>query len=137
MKEAKEYHKVIKKAKKIFYRNKIRKERTRKIILSIKRWHKSTGTFRSIPLKDKLYPDNPPATTTSEKKEILILNLITKHTEAGDIPIDTAKVSRSSFYFPEISKEEVREIMLRAGNTAPGKDEGLTAILQYAWPPIE
>lgn len=42
-----------------------------------------------------------------------------------------------SFYFPEISKEEVRETILREGNTAPGKDEVPIAILKYTWPLIE
>lgn len=138
LKEAKKkYHKVIEKAKKIFYRDKIEKARTSKDIFSITRRHKSTGTFRSIPLKDPLFPNNPPATTTSGKRELLIRNLLTNHTEAGDIPMDTPTVPRSSLYFPQISREEIRETILQAGNTAPGKDEVPTAILKYAWPLIE
>lgn len=133
----KKYHKVIRKSKEKFFREKIDKASTSKEIFSIARWHKSTGTFRSIPLKDPLFPDNPPAATASGKREILIRNLLTNHTEAGDIPMDTPTVPGSSFHFPQVSREEIRETTLRAAKTAPGKDEIPTGILKHAWPFIE
>lgn len=138
LKEAKKnYRRIIKKAKNDFYRAKIEKASTSKEIFSITKWHKSTGIYRSTPLKDPTFPDNPPATTTAEKRQILIRNLLTNHSDAGDIPMDTPTVPRSAFSFPQISKEEIREAVLRAGNTAPGIDEVPTAIFKHGWPLIE
>lgn len=64
-------------------------------------WHKSTAINRSIQLKDPILLDKPPATTSAEKRGILIRNLFMNHTEAGDTPIDIPTVPRNSFWFPQ------------------------------------
>lgn len=63
-------------------------------IFAMTKWYKSTGNFRSTPLKDPRFPDRTPATSLADKIKIIISNLLTSHTEAGDIPLDvpTTKV---------------------------------------------
>ncbi|CCU81551.1 endonuclease/reverse transcriptase [Blumeria hordei DH14] len=134
--ERKEYRDTIARAKKAYFTNKIAAASTGKDIFALTKWHKSTGDFRSTPLKDPRSPDRPPATSLPEKREILLGNLLTNLAEAGDIPLDTPTVTKRSISFPPLCQDEVQDSILRAGNTAPGVDEISTAILRIAWPLI-
>jgi hypothetical protein len=49
------------------------------------KWHKSTGTYRSPPFKDPQNPTHSLAADTSDKRDILIRNLLSNTAEAGDI----------------------------------------------------
>jgi hypothetical protein len=100
------------------------------------KWHQSTGTYRSPPLKDPQHPENPPARSLEEKRNLLVSKLLTNSAEAGDIPDVCLTAARRSIDFPPITFEDVRKLVLEAGNTAPGADEIPIAILQVAWPLI-
>jgi len=93
------------------------------------KWHQSTGIYRSPPLKDPSHPDNPPAKSIEEKRELLVAELLTSKAEAGDIPSDTPTAATRHIDFPLITAEDARKAVIEAGNTAPGADEVPTAIL--------
>ncbi|KAI1007630.1 hypothetical protein K3495_g597 [Podosphaera aphanis] len=112
-----EYHKTIKKAKNKFFLAQASKASTAKDIFNISKWHKQG--FQ---------------TTLAEKREIFAANLLVNLAEAGDIPLDAPSVSVRTLPFPPLSRQEVRDNLLKAGNTAPGLDEIPTAILGCAWP---
>jgi len=96
------------------------------------KWHKSTGTYRSPPFKDPQNPTHSLAIDTSDKRDILVRNLLSNTAEAGDIPFDAPVVPVRSINFPAITTADIRKAILKAGNTAPGQDEITTAILQVA-----
>ncbi|KAI0994347.1 hypothetical protein K3495_g13835, partial [Podosphaera aphanis] len=129
-----EYHKTIKKAKNKYFSDQVSKASSAKDIFNVSKWHKSTGSYNSPPLKDPRFPDKAPATTLAEKREIFAANLLVNLAEAGDIPLDVPSVSVRTLPFPPLSRQEVHDTLLKAGNTAPGLDEIPTAILRCAWP---
>ncbi|EED11470.1 polymerase, putative [Talaromyces stipitatus ATCC 10500] len=106
-------------------------------VFDISKWHKSRGSYRSPPLKDPLRPDNPPAVSVQEKRDLLVRNLLQNTTEAGDIPLDCPAVPTTTLPFPEITMAQVEKSILKARNTAPGEDELQTNILKTAWPLIK
>jgi hypothetical protein len=101
------------------------------------KWHRSTGSYRSPPLRDPSSPDQPPAVSLPDKRAVLVRNLLQNTAEAGDIPLDTPVVLSTSLPFLDVLDTDVERAILRTGNTAPGLDEILTCILQTAWPLIK
>ena len=101
------------------------------------KWHKSTGSFRSPPLKDPRQPESPPAVSLLEKRAVLVNNLLQNTAEVGDIPLDCPTVLTASLPFPDITDTDIEQAILRAGNTAPGADEIPTNILKVTWPLIK
>jgi hypothetical protein len=57
--------------------------------------------------------------------------------EAGDIPLDCPAAPATALPFPEITIAQVKEAILKIGNTTLGKDELPTNILKSAWPLIK
>lgn len=94
-------------------------------------------SYRSPPLKDPLRPDEPPAVSTQEKRDLLVRNLLQNTAEAGDIPLDCPAVPQAALPFPEITMVQVERAILKAGNTAPGEDELQTNIFKVARPLIK
>ena len=101
------------------------------------KWHKSAGSYRSPPLNDPSRPDEPPAVSIHEKRDLLVCNLLQNTAEAGDIPLDCPAVPNASLPFPEITMVQVEKAILKADNTAPGEYELSTNILKFAWRLIE
>lgn len=133
----KEYRKSIKKAKVDFYKARVEEASTAKDVFTMVKWHKTRGTYRSSPLVDPRYPELPPVTKLSEKRDILLNNLLVNAAEAGDIPMDSPTISIRSIEFPPLTEDETQESLFRAGNTAPGSDEIPTPIIKLAWPLIK
>ncbi|KAF7174223.1 hypothetical protein CNMCM6106_008360 [Aspergillus hiratsukae] len=131
------FRKVVRKAQRQFWQNKLLAAAQTKEIFDISKWHKSVGSYRSPPLNDPLRPDNPPAVSIQEKRDLLVRNLLQNTAEAGDIPLDCPAVPRAALPFPEITMAQVEKAILKAGNTAPGEDELSTNILKIAWPMIK
>ena len=128
---------TIRRAKRCYLRNKLDTATSMSEVYKMTKWHKSTGSFRSPPLKDPTRPNNPPASSLQEKREILARNLLQNLAEAGDIPLDSPTVPKRALVFPEITTQELRNALLSAGNTAPGDDEITTAILKAGWHLLE
>ncbi|KAI0997128.1 hypothetical protein K3495_g11059 [Podosphaera aphanis] len=82
------------------------------------------------------FPDKVPATTLAEKREIFAANLLVNLAEAGVIPLYAPSVSVRTLIFPPLSRQEVRDTLLKAGYNVPGLDEIPTAILRCAWPRV-
>ncbi|EED20817.1 reverse transcriptase, putative [Talaromyces stipitatus ATCC 10500] len=120
-----------------FWQDKLSTVTQMKDVFDMSKWHKSTGTFRSPPLKDPLRPNSFLAVTIHEKRDVLVCNLLQNLAEAGDIPLDSPAVPTTSLYFPDIIMAQVEESVLQAGNTAPGSDEIPICILKVAWPLIK
>ena len=57
--------------------------------------------------------------------------------EAGNILLDCPAVPAIALPFPKITMTQVKEAILKTGNTAPGKNELSTNILKSAWPLIK
>jgi len=129
----KAFRKVVRRAKQGFYSNKINTASTAKDVFSMTKWHRSTGSFRSPPLKDPTRPDDPPAISLESKRNVLARNLLQNPAEAGDIPIDSPSVPITQLPFPEITDQEIQRAVLRTGSTAPGEDEIVTSVLQAGW----
>ncbi|EED19609.1 hypothetical protein TSTA_028910 [Talaromyces stipitatus ATCC 10500] len=120
------------KAQRQYWRDKLITAAQTKEVFDISKWHKSVGLYRSPPLKDPLRPNEPPAVSTQEKRDLLVCNVLQNTAEAGDIPLDCPAAPSAALLFPEISIEQVEKAILKAGNTAPGEDELQTNILKVA-----
>ncbi|POS86205.1 hypothetical protein EPUL_001674 [Erysiphe pulchra] len=116
---------------------KVDQANTGKDIFAMTKWHKSRGTYRSTPLADLINPDRPLATTTVEKRLVLLKNLLVNSTDVGDISFNALSVHVRSISLPPLTLQEVQNSILRAGNTAPGSDEIRTSVLKIAWPLIK
>jgi endonuclease/exonuclease/phosphatase (EEP) superfamily protein YafD len=133
----KDFRRVVRRAQREYWRNKINATTSGKEIFEMSKWHKTTGSYRSPPMKDPLQPDCPPAVGIQEKRDVLARNLLQNSAEAGDIPLDTPTASIRSLPFPAISMAQVERAVLHAGNTTPGNDKLPTSILKAAWPLIK
>jgi hypothetical protein len=118
-----DFRREIRKTQRQFWRNKLTTAAQTKEVFDISKWHKSVGLYRSPPLNDPLRPDEPPAVSIQEKRDLLIHNLLQNTAEAGDIPLDCPAVPSAALPFPEIFMAQVEKAILKAGNTAPGDDE--------------
>ncbi|EDO02463.1 hypothetical protein SS1G_04939 [Sclerotinia sclerotiorum 1980 UF-70] len=135
--DKKTFRRVIRRAQKTFYQEKLDQAQQAKDVFAMTKWHRSSGSFHSPPMKDPMEPDATPATGTLDKQRILINNLLRRTTEVGDIPTDCPTVPSIALPSPVINELSIREAVLGAGNTAPGADELPTSILKIAWPLIE
>jgi endonuclease/exonuclease/phosphatase (EEP) superfamily protein YafD len=136
-KTARKLRNTVRKAKIEFWRNKLDSVKEITDVFKMTKWHQSTGNYRSPPLIDPQDPTAIPANSISEKRELLIKELLTNSAEAGDIPFDSPTVKCREIPFPEITVHDIRKSILKTGNTAPGIDEITTKVLQLAWPLIE
>ncbi|KAI0991199.1 hypothetical protein K3495_g16988 [Podosphaera aphanis] len=127
--ERKAYRKALKGAKKAFYLSKIETASTGKDVFAMTKWHKSSGSYRSSPLKDPRFPDKPLSTSIDEKREVLAGNLLANLAHVEDIPMDAPSVQVRNISFPPLTRHEIQESILKAGNKAPGSDEISTTIL--------
>jgi hypothetical protein len=98
---------VIKQAQQQYWRDKTSATTTSKEVFDMSKWHKTTGTYRSPPMKDPQHPDNPLTATLQEKCDILARNLLQNTAKAGDILIDIPAISSRSLPFPDISMAQV------------------------------
>jgi hypothetical protein len=58
-----------------------------------------------------------------------VAELLTSKAEVGDIPSNIPTAATRYIDFPPITAEDVRKLVIEAGNTAPRADEVPTAIL--------
>jgi len=123
---------TIRNAKRAYWTNKLDNVQVLTDVYKMTKWHKSTGTYRSPPFADPQNPTHSLAIDISDKRDILIRNLLSNTAEAGDIPYNTPAVLVRSIRFPTITAADIRKAILEAGNTALGQDEISTAILQTA-----
>ena len=128
---------TVRRAQRGYWRDKLDQASKAKDVFDMTKWHKSTGSYHSPPLKDPQHLDRPPATTPLAKQTVLINNLLQNTAEAGDVPIDCPTAPTASLPFPEITELAIEQAILQAGNTAPGIDEIPTCVLKVAWPLIK
>ena len=131
------FRKTVKSAQRQYWRDKINTVTQIKDVFDMSKWHKSSGSYRSPPLKDPQLPDSPLAVSLPAKRAVLVNNLLKNTAEVGDIPLDCPSVPIASLPFPDITEADIERAILCAGNTAPGADEIPTLILKTAWPLIK
>ena len=131
------FRSAVRRAQRGYWRDKLNQASRSKDVFDMTKWHKSTGSYYSPPLKDPQHPDRPPATTPLAKQTVLINNLLQNTAEAGDIPMDCPTAPAAALPFPEITELAIEQAILQAGNTAPGIDEIPTCVLKVAWPLIK
>ena len=68
--DKKAFKSVINRAKSNFYQKKLSEASSAKDAFEISKWHKSKGHFRMPALKNPLLPENPPAVTLEEKRNV-------------------------------------------------------------------
>jgi hypothetical protein len=90
-----------------YWRSKLDQASQSKDVFAMSKWHKSTDSFQTPPLKDPLSPDLPTATALPAKRAVLARNLLQNQAEAGDIPLDTPAVSQTALPFPEITITDI------------------------------
>jgi ribonuclease HI len=132
-----DFRRTTRRAQRQYWRDKLNAVTQIKDVFDMSKWHKSTGSFRSPPLKDPLRPNSLPAVAINEKRDILVRNLLQNSAEAGDISLDSPAVPSASLPFPDISMAQIEKSILHAGTTAPGADGIPTCILKVAWPLIK
>ena len=101
-------------------------------VFRMTKWHQSTGIYRSPPLKDPQHPENPPARSLEEKRNLLVSELLTNSAEAGDISDTCPTAATRSIDFPLIMSKDIYKLILKAGNITLKVNEILTIILQVA-----
>jgi hypothetical protein len=135
------FRSTVRRAQRGFWRDKLDTASKAKDVFDMTKWHKSTGTYHSPPLRDPQnrdprHRDRPLATTPLAKRTVLVNNLLRNTAEAGDIPMDCPTAPTTALPFPEVTELAIEQAILQAGNTAPGADEIPTGVLKVAWPLI-
>ncbi|CCU77161.1 reverse transcriptase [Blumeria hordei DH14] len=148
---------AVRRAKQKLFQDKIDQANTAKDVFGMVNWHRTVGSFRTPPLKDPTNPGAPPANTLQEKRNVLARNLLQNASEVADVALDvpsvkwlgirflachilrviTPSVGTASLTFLDLTPAEIKDSVIKAGNTAPGEDEIPTAILKICWPLIE
>ena len=133
----KSFRSTVRRAQRSFWRDKLDQASKAKDVFDMTKWHKSTGSFHSPPLKDPQHPDRPPATTPLAKQSVIINNLLQNTAETGDIHMDCPTAPTAALPSLEATESAIQQAILQAGNTAPGIDEIPTCVLKVAWPLIK
>lgn len=107
-----------------------------KDVFDITKWHRSKGKFRTPSLFDPLRPEDPPAQSIIDNRNLLIRNLLSNQSDTEDIPFSTPSVARAALPFPQLTEIEVTESILKAGSTTSGKDGISTNIHRFSWASI-
>ncbi|CCU79231.1 reverse transcriptase, putative [Blumeria hordei DH14] len=128
---------AVRGAKRKFFQDKIDQANTAKNVFGMVNWHRTIGSFRTPPLKDPTNPGGPPANTLQEKRDVLARNLLQNVSEVADVALDVLSVDTASLTLPDLMPAEIKDSVIKAGNTAPGEDEIPTAILKIGWPLME
>lgn len=127
------FRRAVRRVKREHYGEQLNKASTTKEVFGMMKWHKSTGSYRSPPMKDPSNPDGPLATTLADKRDILLRHLLQEAAEVGDIPLDSPTAPATALPFPEITSQEISKAILGVGSTTPGEDEITTTVLKAGW----
>jgi hypothetical protein len=73
--------------------------------------------------------DNPLIKSIKEKRELLVIELLTSKVKAGNIPPNIPIAITRYINFLLITAKDARKAIIKAGNIAPRVDKVLIAIL--------
>ncbi|KAF4336512.1 endonuclease reverse transcriptase, partial [Fusarium beomiforme] len=115
-----DFHRVIRRAKRLYWRNLINSFSDSSSVFKAVRWLRSPGAFQPPPLQ----ADDVVYETQLDKANALRRATLERRTAEDDIQDPWIEVSpRKTIPFPqEISLEEAQDATLRTGNTSPGAD---------------
>ncbi|OAQ65613.1 reverse transcriptase [Purpureocillium lilacinum] len=130
-----ELRRVVRLAKRIYWRNLIDGVQEDKEIFKITRWLKSSGVFRPPPRQ----MGESIVETQAGKAEALRRATLERRTADDDIPDPWIPVDDAAAPIPlppEVPIEEVQDSLLCTANTSPGADNITVRLLKTAWPAI-
>src|SRR5436190_16111778 len=111
---------TVRKAKSKYWADKLDSVTDTNNVFKMTKWHQSTGRYHSPPLTDLQNPMGTPAISTSEKRDLLIRELLTNTADAGNISFDAPAIAARDIPFPVTMAQDICKAILGAGNTAPG-----------------
>ncbi|KAM6508463.1 hypothetical protein FALCPG4_19002 [Fusarium falciforme] len=124
-------HRVVRRAKRLYWRNLIDSFSDSSSVFKAVRWLKSPGAFQPPPLQvgDVVYE------TQMDKANALRQATLERRTAEDDIQDPWIEVHppRSIPFPPEISLDEAQHATLHTGNTSPGSDNITVKLLEAAW----
>ncbi|KAJ3453540.1 hypothetical protein MRS44_017787 [Fusarium solani] len=126
-----DFHRVVRRAKRLYWRNLIDSFSDSSSVFKAVRWLKSPGAFQPPPLQvgDVVYE------TQIDKANALRRAALERRTAEDDIQDPWIEVHppRSIPFPPEISLEEAQYATLHTGNTSPGSDNITVKLLEAVW----
>ena len=131
----KELRRVVRKAKRDFWRQKVNDVTEGSDIFQMVGWNRSIGQYDSPPLKD---PETDAIyTRPDEKRNLLTRTLLQKAACQDDIPIAISDEHESArLLLPPATQHEIEDTLLRTKDTTPGPDEIPIAAIRRAWPQV-
>ncbi|OAA37039.1 hypothetical protein NOR_07315 [Metarhizium rileyi] len=127
----KEFQRVVRRAKRQYWRNLIDGFSDSASVFKAVRWLKAPGAFQPPPLQvgDIVYE------TQIDKANALRRCTLERRTAADDIPDPWIPVSpsRAIPFGQEITLQEVEDATIKTGNTSPGADNITVKLLQAVW----
>jgi ribonuclease HI len=126
-----DFQRIARREKRRYWRELINNLSDSSSIFKAARWFKSPGPFQPPPLQvgDVVYE------TQQEKAEALRHATLERRTSENDIPDpwETVNPPRKVPFSTEVTPEEVKDAILRAGNTSPGADNITVKLLRASW----
>ncbi|OAQ65636.1 endonuclease/reverse transcriptase [Purpureocillium lilacinum] len=125
---------VVRRAKRAYWRELIDGVRSDKDVFKITRWLKRPGVFRPPPLQ----VGETIIETQIGKAEALRHATLERRTADDDIsdPWTPSEDTLPIPFSPKVPIEEVQDALLRTGNTSPGSDNITVRLLRTAWPAL-
>ncbi|OAQ57666.1 endonuclease/reverse transcriptase [Purpureocillium lilacinum] len=125
---------VVRRAKRAYWRELIDGVRSDKDVFKITRWLKRPGVFRPPPLQ----VGETIIETQIGKAEALRHATLERRTADDDIsdPWTPSEDTIPIPFSPKVPIEEVQDALLRTGNTSPGSDNITVRLLRTAWPAL-
>ncbi|XP_044715319.1 reverse transcriptase (RNA-dependent DNA polymerase) domain-containing protein [Hirsutella rhossiliensis] len=126
-----EFHKVVRRAKRLYWRDLIDNFTDSASVFRAVRWLKSPGSFQAPPLQ----VDGRVYETQLEKATALRQATLERRTANDDIPDPWVPVKAGTTipFADRVSVEETRDAILRTGNTSPGSDNITVRMLRAVW----
>ena len=127
----KDFQKVVRQAKRLYWRNLIDSFNDSASVFKAVRWLKSPGAFQPPPLQ----VDGEVYETQLDKANALRRATLERRTAEDDIPDPWVPVTaaRPIPFAQDVSLAEVQDATIRTGNTSPGSDNITVKMLKAAW----
>lgn len=130
--ERKEFRRVVRRAKRSHFCERVNQAASLREVYEVVRWHKHTVRQQTPPLQS----DAGPVAHPDQKAELLRATLLDRQLDATDVDPDAAPlpVPPRRIAWSPISQEEARRSVCQTKSSTPGIDEIPVAVLTEVWP---
>ncbi|POS82089.1 hypothetical protein EPUL_005714, partial [Erysiphe pulchra] len=130
--EKRNFRNAVRRAKKEYWDSRIEKANNMSNVYKIVNWHNTAPYYQTPPLKGH----SGIADVQCPPKKVALLHevLLSRHTEATDIPQDTPTVARRTIPWYSFTEREVFRATCRVTSSSPGEDEITDPVLRLSWP---